>query len=216
MIRTYKYRLRPTKKQSHLLNKLFAQMQTVYNDALNERRWYWTRSRRSISYVHQWKRMRDERHARNDFWHKLTTQLVNTYHTIAVEKLNLSFMLRNGSLSLSAHDAALGRFFEMIDYKVAETGGQVIRMNPHNTSQSCSGCGQIVAKSLSVRVHRCDCGVELDRDVNAALNILYAAVGRTVEALTYPVADCVASEAPPLLRGECVTVYPPGLQSRQA
>ena len=135
---------------------------------------------------------------RNDFWHKLTTQLVNTYGTIAVENLNLSFMLRNGNLSLSAHDAALGRFFEMIDYKAEEAGGQIIRVNRHNTSQLCSGCGHIVAKGLSVRVHRCDCGVELDRDINAALNILYRAVGRTVEALTWSVATCVASEAPPL------------------
>ena len=62
MIRTYKYRLRPTKKQTYLLGRLFAQMQTVYNDALNERREAWKRSRRSVTYVRQWNRMRDERH----------------------------------------------------------------------------------------------------------------------------------------------------------
>ena len=53
----------------------------------------------------------------------------------------------------------------------------------------CSGCGQIVAKGLSVRVHRCDCGLEIDRDVNAARNI--HALGLSVEALTWPVAACV-------------------------
>lgn len=58
MIRTYKYRLRPTKKQGHLLNRLFGQMQTVYNDALNERREAWKRSRKSVTYVQQWNRMR--------------------------------------------------------------------------------------------------------------------------------------------------------------
>ena len=62
MIRTYKYRLRPTKKQSRLLDDLFFQMQTVYNDALNERRVKWQASRRSVTYVQQWSRMRDERH----------------------------------------------------------------------------------------------------------------------------------------------------------
>src|SRR3972149_4249896 len=61
MIRTYKYRLRPTKKQGHLLDRLFDQMQTVYNDALHERRQAWQRSRRSVSFVQQWNRMRDER-----------------------------------------------------------------------------------------------------------------------------------------------------------
>ncbi len=59
MIRTVKYRLSPTKKQRFVLDALFFQMQTVYNDALNERRWYWRRSRRSISYCDQWKRMRN-------------------------------------------------------------------------------------------------------------------------------------------------------------
>jgi putative transposase len=66
MIRTYKYRLRPTRKQRHLLGCLFAQMQTVYNDALNERRMKWQASRRSVTYAQQWNRIRDERHALPD------------------------------------------------------------------------------------------------------------------------------------------------------
>ena len=66
MIRTYKYRLYPTKKQFHLLDELLFQMQAVYNDALNERRWYWQRSRRSITYYDQWARLRDLRHESPD------------------------------------------------------------------------------------------------------------------------------------------------------
>ena len=66
MIRTYKYRLYPTKKQFHLLDELLFQMQAVYNDALNERRWYWQRSRRSITYYDQWTRLRDLRHESPD------------------------------------------------------------------------------------------------------------------------------------------------------
>lgn len=138
---------------------------------------------------------------RRDFWHKTTGDLAKTYSLIAVEDLNLSFMTRNGNLSLSAHDASLGMFRQMLDYKVENTGSQVVGVNPRNTSQACSGCGVIVAKGLNVRVHRCpDCGVVLDRDVNAALNIL--ALGLSVRASTYPVGDCVALEAPPLKRGE--------------
>ncbi|MBW7884079.1 MAG: IS200/IS605 family element transposase accessory protein TnpB [Caldilineaceae bacterium] len=134
---------------------------------------------------------------RRDFWHKTTTDLARKYSLIAVEDLKLSFMTRNGNLSLSAHDASLGMFRRMLDYKVENTGSQVVGVSPRNTSQACSGCGVIVAKSLNVRVHRCpDCGVELDRDVNAARNIL--ALGLSVRASTYPVGDCVALEAPPL------------------
>lgn len=91
---------------------------------------------------------------------------------IAIEDLNLAFMTRNGHLSLSAHDASLGMFRQMLEYKAEEAGTQVVAVNAHNTSQACSGCGSIVSKRLNARVHRCpDCGVELDRDVNAALNI---------------------------------------------
>lgn len=377
MIRTYKYRLYPTKKQFHLLDELLFQMQAVYNDALNERRWYWQRSRRSITYYDQWARLRDLRHespdemgmlnatsmqqmlrrvdkaykafykgqrghprfkgrnrfksveyrhrdgcrlrddslyvqnvgqvkvklhrdiadgatitqvvikrdagkwyaclmlempdiaipvhtgptvgidvgissllalsdgtlinnprwskralakgrrlnrklarqkrygsgwrktvqqiARNeehianqrrDFWHKTTRTLVNTHSAIAVENLPLAFMTRNGSLAQAAHDAGLGIFFDLLGYKAEETGSKVIKVDPKHTSQMCSGCGQIVAKGLSVRVHRCDCGLVIDRDVNAARNI--HALGLSVEALTWPVAACVVSEAHPL------------------
>lgn len=377
MILTYKYRLRTTKKQRYMLDELLFQMQTVYNDALNERRWRWQRSRQSVSYFEQWRRMRDERrqapdemgrlnatsiqqmlrrldksyrafykgqrglprfkgrnrfksveyrygdgskltgdrlyiqhvgpikvrlhrplpeganikqvvikrthgnwevalmlavpdpvipahpgpaigvdvglksllalsdgtlidnprwlrqslhdlrvaqrclsrrqrfgagwrkakqrvaklqahiaNQRRDFWHKLTTRLAQTYSFIAIEDLNLAFMTRNGNLSLSAHDAALGMFRRMLAYKVEKTGTRLVAVNPRHTSQSCSGCGSVVAKGLNVRTHICpDCGLVLDRDVNAAVILR---LGLSLEARTYPVADCVASEAPPL------------------
>lgn len=378
MIRTYKYRLRPTKKQTFLLSRLFAQMQTVYNDALNERRVKWRASRRSVTYVQQWNRMRDERHrlpdemgmlnatsiqqmlrrldkayqslykgraghprfknvkrfksveyrpgdgcklssnrlyvqhvgrikvilhriipdkatikhvvikrslgkwyvclmlelpdvepvqsnrpdvgidvglhhllafsdgtiidnprwlrsnladlrvaqrrmsrrrkggsnwkkaarqvavlhervanTRREFWHQTTRRIVNNYGNIAIEDLPLAFMTRNGNLSLSAHDAALGAFRSMLEYKAESAGTRCVAVNPARTSQACSGCGSIVVKSLSVRTHICpDCGLTLDRDVNAACNIL--ALGRSAWALTCPVGESVAQEAPPL------------------
>lgn len=378
LIRTYKYRLRPTKKQAHLLNRLFAQMQTVYNDALNERREAWKRSRRSVSYAQQSRRLTIERNSypdemgmlnatsiqqmlrrvdkayqalykghaghprfknarrfrsveyrpgdgcklngdrlyiqhvgqikvilhraipaeakikhvivkrslgkwyvclmlelpdvepvqsnrpdvgidvglyhllalsdgtiidnprwlrssltdlrvaqrrmarrrkggsnwkkaarqvvvlhekvantRREFWHQTTRRLVDTYGNIAIEDLTLAFMTRNGNLSLSAHDAALGAFRQMLEYKAESAGTRCVAVKPARTSQVCSGCGSIVVKSLSVRSHYCpDCGLTLDRDVNAAVNIL--ALGRSVWALTCPVGECVAQEAPPL------------------
>ncbi len=316
MIRTYKFRLRPTKKQGYLLDRLFGQMQAVYNDALNERREAWKRSRRSVTYVQQWNRMRDERHAlpdemgmlnassiqqmlrrvdkayqslykgraghprfknskrfrsveyrhgdgcklksdrlyiqnigqikvilhrdipdgatikhvvikrslgkwyvclmlelpdvapiqsdrpdvgidvglyhllalsdgtiidnprwlrqnlaalrvsqrrlsrrkkggsnwrkaarqvavlhekvansRREFWHQTTRRIVNDYGNIAIEDLRLAFMTRNGNLSLSAHDAALGAFRQMLEYKAESAGTQVIAVRPARTSQ---------------------------------------------------------------------------------
>ena len=114
---------------------------------------------------------------RHDFWHKITRQLVNTYSMIALENLTLKFMLANHNLSLSAHDAGLGEFQSLLAYKAESAGTQVVTVNPAYTSQTCSDCGVIVPKDLSVRVHHCpDCGFTLDRDVNAARNILFLAV----------------------------------------
>ncbi|TAK14137.1 MAG: transposase [Anaerolineae bacterium] len=134
---------------------------------------------------------------RRDWWHKVTRQMVDAYGAIVVEDLNLQFMLQNGHLSRTAHDIGLGMFRELLDYKAIEAGVEVVRVNPHNTSQMCSGCGEVVPKDLRVRVHVCPCcGLTLDRDVNAACNVL--ALGRRAWAPTWPVAASVAQEAPPL------------------
>ena len=117
---------------------------------------------------------------RRDFWHKLTHWLVHTYGLIALENLSLDFMLHNKHLSLSAHDASLGALRQLLDYKAVEAGSHVTTVNPANTSQWCSGCGELVAKDLSVRVHHCpNCQLELDRDVNAARNILKRALAKS-------------------------------------
>lgn len=110
---------------------------------------------------------------RRDWWHKVTRQLVDTYGTIVLEDLNLNFMLQNGTLARSAHDVSLGMFRELLDYKAIEAGVEIVTVNPAYTSQACSACGCIVPKKLRVRTHHCpDCGLILDRDINAARNIL--------------------------------------------
>jgi putative transposase len=134
---------------------------------------------------------------RRDFWHKTTRRMVDTYGLIAIEGLTLNFLTQNSHLSLSAHDAGLGEFRQLLDYKAEEAGSQVVTVNPRNTSQVCSGCGKVVPKKLSVRIHACPaCGLIEDRDVNAARNILKLALS---EARTGPsganvdaVRSCVA------------------------
>lgn len=114
---------------------------------------------------------------RKDFWHKATRQLVTDYSLIAVEELNLAFMTRNEHLALSAHDAGLGMFRQLLGYKAEEAGSRVIAVNPRNTSQVCSCCGALVPKDLGVRVHDCPhCNLMLDRDENAARNVLNLAL----------------------------------------
>jgi putative transposase len=134
---------------------------------------------------------------RTDYLHKISNALVAKNDLIAIENLSLGFMNRNGHLSLSSHDAGFGLFRQMLEYKAEEAGIQVFAVNPSNTTRACSGRGSIVPKGWSVRVHRCpDCGLVLDRDVNAAGNILRLALqnplGRSGQALTCPVGESVA------------------------
>lgn len=114
---------------------------------------------------------------RRDFWHKETRKLAGKYDLIGIEGLSLQFMTQNGHLAQSAHDAALGQFRQLLAYKAAEAGTQVVAVNPKHTSQVCSGCEMMVPKELKVRTHDCPhCGLTLDRDVNAARNILTLAL----------------------------------------
>jgi len=114
---------------------------------------------------------------RRDFWHKLTRWLVDTYSLVAVENLTLDFMTHNPRLSLSAHDAGLGLFRELLMYKAESAGTEVVAVNPQHTSQVCSDCGAVVAKPLAERIHDCPhCHLRIDRDENAARNILALAL----------------------------------------
>lgn len=114
---------------------------------------------------------------RSDFLHKLSRQLVDACDAVVFEDLRIKNMQRNPRLSLSIADAGWNELVRMTTYKAEGAGGKVVRVNPAGTSQECSGCGANVPKSLSTRVHRCACGLVLDRDVNAARNILTRGLG---------------------------------------
>jgi putative transposase len=134
---------------------------------------------------------RKVRNQRADFLHKASRQLVNTYATMVFEELQPSNMskrakpkqdengkyLPNGKsaksgLNKSIVDAGWSQFVQFCTYKAESAGRTVVQVDPRYTSQVCSGCGQVRKKELSERWHSCDCGTELDRDHNAALNIL--------------------------------------------
>ena len=113
------------------------------------------------------------RNQRKDFHHKLSRQLVDTYDLVAYEDLNVKGMVKNHHLAKSISDAGWAQFISFVCYKAEEVGGMTIGVNPSGTSVDCSRCGFPVLKSLATRVHKCpNCGLEIDRDWNAALNIL--------------------------------------------
>lgn len=143
---------------------------------------------------------RKVRNQRNDYLHQWSRRLVNTYETIVFEDIapaNLSKRakpkqdeetgkyLPNGAsaksgLNKSILDAGWSMFMAMCEYKAEWAGTvQVVRVDPRYTSQVCSGCGTIRKKELSERWHSCECGCELDRDHNAAINIKNLWLGRS-------------------------------------
>ena len=112
------------------------------------------------------------RRQRQDFHHKTALALVRENDTIYHEELRVANMVRNHHLAKSIADAGWGAFLTILAFKAESAGKQVIGVDPAFTSQTCSGCGVLVAKGLSVRWHNCpDCGASLHRDHNAARNI---------------------------------------------
>ncbi len=136
---------------------------------------------------------RKVRNRRRDFLHKTSRKLVNKYGTLVLEDLQIDNMTKapnpkpdeagkylpngaaaKGGLNKSILDAGWGAFITITRNKAEEAGCTVVKVAPHQTSQACSRCGCIVEKDLSVRWHSCPhCGTELDRDHNAAKNILH-------------------------------------------
>lgn len=138
---------------------------------------------------------------RNNFAHQESRKLVNKYQFIALENLDIAEMRANGSKTISRgiDDVAWDRFVQFTTYKAECAGRGVALVNPRGTTQMCSGCGCIVPKDLSVRVHDCpNCGLKLNRDHNAALNIL----ARGLSSLSADCKSVGAVEAPCVSRGE--------------
>ncbi len=113
------------------------------------------------------KNLRAEHH------HQVASKLVRRYGFIAVESLNIRGMLGNDRLARAISDVAWGNFLLTLKSKAESAGVSVVEVDARGTTQQCSGCSETVLKGLSVRRHDCPhCGLSLDRDENAARNIL--------------------------------------------
>jgi putative transposase len=113
---------------------------------------------------------------RQNFHYNTAHDLVKKYDLIAVEDLNIKGLAKS-RFSKSILDAAWGAFINILNAVAVKRGVHVLKVNPHGTSQNCSSCGVKVPKTLSVRLHECPkCGLSMDRDENAAVNILNRAL----------------------------------------
>ena len=161
------------------------------------------KARKAVAKVH-----RKIRNQRRDFQHKEAKKLVQEHQTIVFEELQIANIskrakpkqdengtyLPNGAsaksgLNKSILDAGWGQFQQIVTSKAEWAGRTVLLVDPKYTSQVCSQCGTVRKKDLDERWHSCECGCELDRDTNAAINILW--LGRSQRGATRVEAPCL-------------------------
>jgi len=155
---------RNVKRASRMLAKQQQKLSRKKKGSNNQRR-----QKRRVALVHERVELR-----RNDFLHKLSRYYVDRYDLVAVENLNIQGLVEiNGSsMRKLMLDAGWRKFIDFCGYKAESAGKRRVKVDPNGTTQECSGCGRIVRKVLSERVHRCGfCRMAISRDYNSALNI---------------------------------------------
>lgn len=110
---------------------------------------------------------------RKDFLHKLSRKITNSYDTVCIEDLNMQGLSKALNFGKSVHDNGWGIFTTYLSYKLEEEGKRLIKIDKwYPSSKTCSNCGNIKKElTLSERIYSCSCGLELNRDINAAINI---------------------------------------------
>lgn len=126
------------------------------------------KQKRKVALVHE-----KIRNQRKDYQHKLSRKLAAEYDAVCVEDLKLKELSSQHHFGKSVMDNGYTAFLEKLSYKLEETGGRLIKIDPYYpSSKTCSCCGKIKEDlSLADRIYQCECGNCMDRDVNAAINI---------------------------------------------
>ena len=158
-----------------------------------------TRARKKVAKIH-----RKIERQRNDFSHKLSNALVKEHDLIVFENLNIAGMVKNHHLAKSIADAAWDKIVQYTGYKAESAGAFVVLVDPRHTSRECSRCGNIKEDlELSDRIYHCNaCGLTMDRDLNAAINIRnrgIAKVGRGTPEVTPVETGALPERATPVV-----------------
>jgi putative transposase len=132
---------------------------------------------------------------RREHQHKVSNDLISRYGKVAVESLNVQGMIKNRRLARAIADVGWSGFVEVLTHKAERAGGEVVQVSPNYTSQECPECHAIKPKTLAERVHRCPCGLVMDRDHASALVILERAWPGTGQWSVTPPVGSVLQEA---------------------
>jgi putative transposase len=193
MRKTFTYRISPKKDTEQKLFWTLDRCRELYNAALSERKDAYKYAGKSISYYDQQNDLPEIKAEIREEDQDIAAHVLQDvcYQILVFEDLQTFNLTRKpkpkqdengkylpngarakGGLNTSILDAGWGTFVHTCSVKAAWAGRTWIKVDARFTSQMCSGCGQVRKKDLSERWHTCDCGTELDRDVNAAINIL--------------------------------------------
>lgn len=154
LVKSIHKRLSKTKKGSKNRRKVITQLQRVWETIDNQK---------------------------SDFFHKVSTKLVKESKLIAVEDLNIKNMVKKKKgehhNKRNILDSSWGRFLSLLQFKAESAGIDYIKVNPKNTTKMCSDCGMLKDMPTHIRTYKCSCGLVMDRDQNASINILNKALG---------------------------------------
>lgn len=156
-LRRLQRRFSKTKKGGQNREKLRKNISRVYRKATRQREWY---------------------------YHQITNDLIRDNQTIVLESLRIQNMLKNHKLARSINDASWGTLIRMLEYKANWYGRTIIKVDTfYPSSKTCSGCGNIKKElKLSEREYTCECcGLIIDRDINAAINLRNTGIKIPVE-----------------------------------
>lgn len=177
----------PARKPYSNLQKRLKRIQRTVSKRMKKGGSNYRKAKAKLAKLH--KRIAD---IRKDQLNKLSTELATNYSLIGVENLNVSGMVKNRCLSKAISDLGFAELRRQLEYKTAMTGSQLVIVDRYfPSSKMCSGCGQIHDMPLNKRLMVCDCGLTLDRDLNAAINLRNYAVSSTVSACGVPSAGAV-------------------------
>jgi len=162
-----------------ILNKSIDKIKRLQRILSRKQKGSHNRQKARMQLAKLWRKVRRQR---NDFVHKLLANLVRKYKPIVFGRLTINNMVKNHRLASSIVNATWGKLYEIIASKVERYGIDCFKILPKDTTQKCSRCGLMpeVRKESDDRIHDClKCGLIMDRDHNAAINILNLGVGQT-------------------------------------
>ena len=131
--------------------------------------------------------------------------VIQSNDLVAYEDLRIKNLVKNHCLAKSINDAGWYQFRKWLEYFGVKFGRITVAVNPAYTSQECSNCGVLIKKSLSMRTHTCRCGLILDRDLNAAINILKLALSTTGHVGTWVLNPNASGDSTSTLIGEILS-----------